>query len=221
MESKLVHILYADIRPFLINNSFLAYLSGLPDFMQKDINRKINIKDRKISTAGKLLLSKGLSILGLDKYTDLKKIKLDTNNRPYLSEAPDFVDFNITHTDYLVAGAFSQNVKLGIDIEFKNRAINISNFKRLFTPSQWEDLEQNPDFINQFYQYWSQKEAVAKADGRGLSFPFHEIEINSNRAVVGKNNWHLKQLEIENETHSSWLASSDEVNIQLHKVWLV
>ena len=60
--------------------------------------------------------------------------------------------------------------QLGVDVE-KIRERNLSVAKRAFTQSERQWLEESrdlPEELERFYRLWTLKEAVMKADGRGL-----------------------------------------------------
>ncbi|CAN0202807.1 unnamed protein product, partial [Chrysoparadoxa australica] len=46
-----------------------------------------------------------------------------------------------------------------------------------------------------FYKLWTQKEAVLKADGRGLSIPITEVVINIDRATLGNQNFKISTIQ--------------------------
>lgn len=89
--------------------------------------------------------------------------------------------FNLSHSHNYILIAISKNKRLGIDIEYCKSDIDFLNIAKEFCSAneyhQLLKLSLNQRLIR-FYQYWTHKEALAKALGWGLSFPLKQIEIN-------------------------------------------
>lgn len=118
----------------------------------------------------RLLLGSYLSI-------EAKKIKIDTQLRgkPYLAGDP--VYFNMSHSEnYLLIG-ISDHLNLGVDVEVVKPRDFLGLAKRSFSEWEYNQIKSaSPgNAIDFFYQIWSQKEALIKLDGRGLSFPLQSF----------------------------------------------
>lgn len=181
---------------------YQRYLALLPVPMQDRIRRFHRWQDAQASLIGKLLLLEawkpyglGKSSLGLLKYTEFQ--------RPYL---PGHHDFNITHSGKLVACAISPASKVGIDIEVYSD-IDLADFKKLWTRAEYCEIFDPASPKSVFFHYWARKEAVIKADGKGLSIPLQDIEIRDTIGMVyNRDTYYLKNLDLTPEG-ASWLAS--------------
>ena len=65
-----------------------------------------------------------------------------------------------------------------------------------------------PKWVGTFFGYWTKKESVIKADGRGFSAPLNEIHLADNQAELGGVLWNLKPLFLH-ETYSCHLATNE------------
>jgi len=98
---------------------------------------------------------------------------LGSHGRPFLMGAAQHsLQFNLSHTDGLVAMAVSLNAYVGLDVESLTRKIPETAFAaRFFTPSEHDDIlahEHTPN-SHRLLEYWTLKEAYIKAEGLGIS----------------------------------------------------
>jgi len=108
-------------------------------------------------------------------------ISIDKNGKPYLNYSELNVFFNLSHSSDLVYYAISSESYMGIDIEYIQDLDLEKDLLTLVLHSEeyifFEGLfsHQKRDF---FYRYWTQKEALVKAVGSGLSHPLSNIHID-------------------------------------------
>src|ERR1700722_16057106 len=80
--------------------------------------------------------------------------------------------FNVAHSKDTIIIALSRNGPVGVDVEYFDRPTDIMDVaKHNFTETEIKSLEAITDPETRhttFYRYWTRKEAVLKADGRGL-----------------------------------------------------
>src|SRR5882762_10366702 len=151
---------------------FDALLATLPEVLKDRILKYRRWEDKYASLIGKQLLSKGLRRMGIDVY-NLEELKYTTFDRPYLARP---VDFNISHSGDYVVCALGSHMNVGIDIE-KVEQLVIDDFKGQYSDQEWKQINSHRDPLLGFYRFWTRKEAVMKADGRGLSLPMHKIDV--------------------------------------------
>lgn len=111
------------------------------------------------------------NVLGLDP-AELE-FGLGSHGRPFLMGAAQHsLQFNLSHTDGLVALAVSLDAYVGLDVESLTRKIPETAFAaRFFTPPEHDDIlayEQTPN-SHRLLEYWTLKEAYIKAEGLGIS----------------------------------------------------
>jgi|GEM_PF-832729 len=120
------------------------------------------------------------------------------NGKLSLKGCPD-VHFNLTHSGEKILISLSRDGEVGIDLEAEKQDIEVMNVaQECFHPKEMsllQDQTSQQELAHAFYLCWTRKEAVAKADGRGLilapeSFsvaPLHagesEVRIGTSREV--------------------------------------
>lgn len=83
--------------------------------------------------------------------------------------------FSLSHCKDVVACAVS-NHNIGIDVE-NIIPYNPDVARRVCTAAELEILEQSENKEADFIKLWTIKEAISKFDGRGLTMPFNQINI--------------------------------------------
>ena len=204
-------ILYACFHSKLENEVWNRFLTKLPGDIQNRINRYVRWQDRQAGLFGKLLLLAGLKNYGYSPDC-LKNLLYNEFGKPFLDKR---IAFNISHSgDYAVC-AVSDRGPVGIDIE-KIRNIDLSDFERYMSPDEWENIKNSDRPYEKFYEYWTIKESVIKACGKGLSVPLNDIYIDSNRAVLYDSTWFIKEVSIhcDFKCHIAVNVTPFELNIK-------
>ncbi|MEP0265314.1 4'-phosphopantetheinyl transferase superfamily protein [Dokdonia sp.] len=177
------------------------YLSLLPKDMINECLKYFRWQDRQACVFGKLLLIEGLSKYGFEK-SAITDVHYGTYKKPYLYND---INFNISHAGELVICAIGKNQQIGVDVE-EIKHVEFKDFHSVMTNEQWRDINNSQKPIRMFFKYWTYKESMVKADGRGLSIPFIEIHVNNNEIEYEGKKWHLKEFSIA-EGYSACLAS--------------
>jgi 4'-phosphopantetheinyl transferase len=190
---------------------FEGYLSLLsPD--QQEVNaRYIRWQNRHAHLFGRLLLVEALKMHGVE--TGIwNYVAYDACHRPYLTLQE--YDFNISHSANLVVCAIGKNIRLGIDVE-ENREVNLDNFRHVMTPGQWNEINKAVYPLKEFYKYWTIKESVIKADGRGFFIPLDKLELKSNTMQYEDRLWFVQGLAF-NSRYSAALATDQLSAFNMH-----
>lgn len=129
--------------------------------------------------------------------------------KPYLTEQGYF--FNLSHSAERIAIAISDIGELGLDIErIRLRKSLPALARRCFAAeelSYWDGLADD-DRVRQFYRFWTAKEALVKATGRGLAQGMNQVVINPVKqdeflllpeSVADNVHWRLIPLVVEAE----------------------
>ncbi|MEO6802936.1 MAG: 4'-phosphopantetheinyl transferase superfamily protein [Granulicella sp.] len=91
------------------------------------------------------------------------------------------VSFNIAHSGDTVLVALRRHGTVGVDVECHGAMVDVMEVAEAsFHPNEVNRLLAYTDEDQRrraFYQYWTRKEAVAKADGRGMGLTFSSFEI--------------------------------------------
>lgn len=208
----MIQILYTLLDKPIEKNKFLSYLSLLPDSMQRAVNRYKRKQDADACLVGKLLLLKGLDQMGFGNLS-LKDIKYTEYNQPYFQEN---LKFNISHSGNLVVCALTLDNHIGIDVEHI-LPIAIDDFDSQFSYDERAIIKRAPDPTREFYQWWTKKEAIVKADGRGLMVPLKDIRFeNKSEARIDHKKWFLKSVALH-ENYCSHIASDRALSSEVRK----
>lgn len=116
------------------------------------------------------------------------RIERDRHGKPRLAEAE--LQFNVSHSGGAVLMGVSRDRGLGVDLELPRRSRPVLDLaRRYFHPGEAAALTALPETSRQaaFLALWSCKEAVLKAQGRGIAFGLHRVvfTLNTAGAVVG------------------------------------
>ncbi len=205
---------YLSINKHITNENFEEFKGLVPTSYHSRINRFHRFEDRLRNLFGLLLLSRTWQTV-FNKSLELEKIKTSEFSRPYLPGSP--ADFNISHSGDYVVCILSPDSPVGIDIEQKTD-VDFSDFTRTMSQQQWSEINESKDSLNTFFKYWTMKESVIKADGRGLSIPLTDIIFDNNKVSYDENLWLLSPFKID-ANHPGCVASSHEINdLQLIEV---
>jgi 4'-phosphopantetheinyl transferase len=138
-------------------------------------NRFVFAKDRH-----QFLVTRGLlrTLLGCYARIRPEECTFVTNRygKPFLRHpggTQPALEFNVSHTNALVAIAVTVGREVGIDVEKPARTHVDLDVRRFFSPAEVRALEALPrtEQRSRFFDYWTLKEAYIKARGMGLSLP--------------------------------------------------
>ena len=89
--------------------------------------------------------------------------------------------FNLAHSRDTILIAVSRECPVGVDIEYLDRETDALEIARnFFHPSEFQEITAIEDVElrrKAFFRCWTRKEAIAKADGRGLSLPLTSFRV--------------------------------------------
>lgn len=127
------------------------------------------------SRTGKVLLSRALSLYGVD-YDAEPKYK-NEYGKEYLCSGALY--YNISHTKTLVCAAVSDN-EVGVDCETLRQNENCENIaKRFFAEGEIRRIKQSEDPLYEFFKIWTKKESYVKYTGKGFAVPFPSFDTNA------------------------------------------
>jgi 4'-phosphopantetheinyl transferase len=205
----MVYILAANVKNSQDKNAYYTYLNALPVAMQKQLGRYKYLQDAQRSLYGKLLLLEGLKQTG-NYHLTLDQLLLSRYNKPYFNSG---FQFNISHSGNYAVCVVSECCRVGIDIEMVKK-INLSEYRKCWTVAEWQAIIQSDCPEKTFYYFWTKKEAVIKALGKGLAIPLHEFEVLRQQAVVEGETWFFQELHIADE-YMAHLATDRPLNREL------
>ena len=180
-----------DIRS--LADDFYGYLKLVPPARQKKVLAFAKRDDQLRSLAAGLLLSR---ILG--KYDT----EASSTGKPFISGC---IPFNLAHAgNYAVAATGKWD--LGVDIESIGRPME-HLARKILTP---DELSWACGSLERICRLWARKESIAKADGRGISLKFAEIDAlpSNNTCLLNGKQWHVFDRRIDDY----WLAVASAEN---------
>lgn len=192
-------IYYSCLNNNLSQETIHEKLTNLPKDVRKGITKFKRKQDQLASLYGKLLLQEGLFRFGMK--SSLNDLQYTKYNKPYVKN--NQVSFNISHSgDYVVCAISNEVNTLGIDIE-KNQKINFNDFQNIWTERELKLINKKTKI---FYKYWTRKEALIKADGRGFMLDLKKIDVVNSKLLLNDKLYYLKEINI-NVDYTMHLAS--------------
>lgn len=165
----------------------------------------------------------------LDTAVDDVVLTEATHGRPELGGAhAGRLHFNWSHSGDLALVAIARSVQPGIDLEHRARrgARDVQALaQRFFAPQEAQALAALPaeERPPAFLQLWTVKEAVLKAQGRGLAYGLHRVVVElreSGPALVHFADeptapWHVRELSPD----PAWVAAVAWCGPSMHLRW--
>ena len=115
---------------------------------------------------------------------------LNDFGKPYLQNS---LQFNLSHSEDLVALGLVDQREIGVDVEFVRPMPNLEDIAAsVYTPGELASLLQAPgaDRERLFFRYRTRKESYIKAIGKGLSIPLNTFDTRFPRIE----NWWIQDL---------------------------
>lgn len=202
----MITIYYAKSSLFENQISLDALLKHLPKYVSERALRYQFSQDAYNFVLGRLMLKKSLKSLGLPEKS-LNEMTYNEAGKPLLKG----ISFSISHSQDLVACAFAPQGNIGLDVEYP-RVIKRTHFRHCFNDQEW-GLIQKDESMHTFYQYWTQKEAILKANGLGLAHLL-AIDIKNtglayfyNEETLKKSTWNLETIKLANSAAYACLCT--------------
>lgn len=176
---------------------------------QKKILKYRRWQDAQLSLLGRVLLWSSLKKLSDDLC--IEDVRYNSYKKPYFEN--ENIKFNISHSGNMVVCVITENNEIGIDVELL-QDINVEDFKVQMTPLEWQNVISSNNVKDAFFNYWTQKEAVIKAHGMGLSIPLNSFEVIENRTKINEDYFFLKEIDLD-INYKCHLASSNKIDTSL------
>ncbi|MFO1302812.1 MAG: 4'-phosphopantetheinyl transferase superfamily protein [Burkholderiales bacterium] len=90
------------------------------------------------------------------------------------------IDFNVSHTRGTAVFCVSRSVRVGIDIEHRDRDVNVEGVARKFMSERERSMLDGlagDDRRQALLRLWTCKEAMSKATGDALAAPFRRLDV--------------------------------------------
>lgn len=172
-------VYFSSIEDSNFSKHWLQKLESYPPSIIKHCLKFIKEADQQRRFLGYWLLEQHLldnafetSLLLLDS------ILRDKTQKPHFAKYSE-LNFSLSYSGEIAICAIS-NQSIGIDIEKINPEINLEHYKTMFSSEAWSAINSATDPIISFFTYWTQMEAVMKADGQGISGATNQIKFGNN-----------------------------------------
>jgi len=165
-----------------------------PKMYDEKISKFFKWQDSQLSILGIYLLKYGLKNIGI--CLEDHQITHTENTKPRIN-IPN-IYYNISHSNPIVVCSISNEREVGVDIEII-RDIETSAFQHQMTNNEWNEVHNAVNKNFSFFNYWTQKEAVLKAQGCGIIDSLSSFEIVKNYTRFRNTPFYLIQLAIDPE----------------------
>ncbi len=182
-------------------------LVKFPIHFQDKVKRYRRWQDAQLSLLGRMLLFEKVKEIWNQNCQD-KEIQYTKYNKPYFTD--NSIQFNISHSGNIVVCAMTNKSEIGIDVEFMSD-IEIDNFKSQFTEKESNRILLSNNRKDAFFEYWTQKEAVIKSHGFGLTIPLKSFEISDNETSINSEKFYLKEIKVDVK-YKCYLALKENLN---------
>lgn len=198
-------ILYA----FIEEENHQDLLNRYLDISTREFKEKI-LKYRRWEDAQLSLLGRILLKHGLNTFYDIKNFEIcyHSDKKPFLEG--NNIYFNISHTSSLVTCIIA-DFPIGIDVEFLDKKIDYLDFQPQMTFNEFYRIGNSKNIVQSFFSYWTEKEAVIKAHGKGLLIPLKSFEISNNECIIENEKFYLKEIFIDKNYQCCIAANSDKI----------
>jgi len=215
LARTLIELYCAQVSQPLAAHQWQHYLALLPPSLHPSITRFRQWQDQHRALWGKLLLRHALQVHGHDPAT-LQTLEYTAHHRPYL---PGLADFNLSHSGTIVVCAWFAQGRVGVDVEWQDRKLSLPHFKSIFSPAQWAYLHADPEQTRaRFFHLWTAKEALIKADGRGLGIgSLAELAVENQAVTLDAQTWYLYPVTLAPQ-YSAHIAA-DQADVPIHLTW--
>lgn len=212
----MIHVFYCNSGVRLDNTLYNYFLNKIPLVYQEEIAKFRKWEDRQHRVLGKMLLIKGLEMLGLTPYS-LDQLQFTKLKRPYFNSSN--IDFNISHSGKYVLCAISTMAKIGVDVE-EIKDIPIVDFTNEFSPEEMKSFLNSGDSLNSFYSLWTKKEAFLKAIGTGLYVPLNKVHVIDKKVNWEEKEWFLTELDLDKNYCANVCANIFKSAVKIHEISL-
>lgn len=160
---------------YFLSENYVSELAGLEATLTVDerdrADRFLRFEDRVHFVLGRAAIRGAFSSeFGIEP--SQVRIALSRAGKPYIASPAKQFEFNISHGDGIVIIAWSRSCQVGVDVESIEQSLPVDEISGIaFSESECAILANTSTAKRQetFLRIWVRKEAVIKAEGRGIS----------------------------------------------------
>jgi 4'-phosphopantetheinyl transferase len=192
----------------------LSGLAKIPAPLHGEITCFRRLQDQLARLVARRLISKALVASGLEQFGSLCHWQKDPLGRPFIEAC--CADISISHSESWVVGALALHARVGVDIE-TFRSILLDSLHPYLSDSERARVESAVDPHREAIKCWSLREAILKADGRGLLAPEDVIRDIWRLEKPQGGKWRIENFDSD-QTCIYLATDQDEASI-VHKDW--
>jgi len=189
----MVKIFFSRLREYPEEDKFLQLLSTIPKKFHPKILAYKQREDRMLRLMGKLLLIESFNQLGIESDTLMNHYLENVDGKPSVN-LPFY--FNLSYSKGIAVCVVSDEGKVGIDIEYITPISDINLYKDYFSDKEWQGIMGDKMSPLLFYEYWTRKEALLKAAGKGLKDDLSTIEVINDEVIVYNIKYNINSVNI-------------------------
>tara|TARA_B110000046_G_scaffold185784_1_gene229295 strand:+ start:292 stop:960 length:669 start_codon:yes stop_codon:yes gene_type:complete len=187
------------------DETFNALMSIIPQDLRDRVNAEKDWENQHGSLARKLMLWHGMNEMGANMNDLFECLDFTKSGKPYIIDAPHF---SLANDGAVAVCAISESSILGIDIE-RLKPINLGDYRDNMTYLEWREIYSHIIPLRRFYEFWTIKESVLKADGDQESVDIKEIYIQPDIAFFNAKTWYINPFEMDYYGHICFLVASN------------
>jgi 4'-phosphopantetheinyl transferase len=184
---------------------FDRMMNIIPKDLQLKVMEEEGWEDQHGSLARKLMLWHGMEEIGANMSDLFESLEFTKSGKPFIVDAPHF---SLANDGAVAACAISEESILGIDVE-RLKPLNLSDYREEMTYLEWREIYSHMIPLRRFYEFWTIKESVIKADGQLENVDIKEIYIQPDIAFCNAKNWYIHPAELEYYGYISFMVSSN------------
>jgi len=131
------------------------------------------------------------------------------------------IEFSLSHSEGIALYGFSHDHQIGVDIEYVREVPEMDQIAGQFFSEGEKQVLRNlhaREKMGAFFEYWTTKESVLKADGRGLFAQMEDVVVKHGRVSLDGTTWFLRELDL-GPYYSCHLATNIELStVQMVKI---
>lgn len=164
-----IYVCFADVSDTDISSEKIRDILSIRRI--EKINNLKNEKAARLSAGAELMLVYAVK----KKYPNAAipvEYNIDERGKPFF-KGIEKAFFSLSHSGRIAACAIS-DAPVGVDVQCYRRP-NLALAARFFSEREYKAVEKQPEKM--FNSIWTRKEAVAKADGRGIAIGLKTLDI--------------------------------------------
>lgn len=181
---------------------------------QDRATKLVNVNVKK-----QFIVSRAILRLHLSQQLNVKpeslQIEYEASGKPYLKNYT--YHFNISHTQGAGLIAISPTNSLGVDIEYNQRRLAISQIAaEIFTESEQNYIANKQNSNVAFFECWTRKEAFIKVKGGSIFSELQKISVTDDNGLIinpyhDAQQWFIEDLKLATEYQAA-LASDKQIS---------